>query len=119
MGLGRDDNSASSNFHELKDLVIALEDGVSKGALHQTEVFIFTHNTTVERAYYKGITPCKHLFQAVSCLCTMEMVAELILHVIHLSSTRMIAQVTDGLLHGMLTEGIFAIKPSLWEDLLH
>jgi hypothetical protein len=31
----------------------------------------------------------------------------------------MIAQVTDGLLHGMLTEGIFAIKLSLWEDLLH
>jgi hypothetical protein len=47
------------------------------------------------------------------------MTAQLLLHVIHVSGTRMIHQGTDGLSRGQLTEGVFSNNPLGWVVPLH
>jgi hypothetical protein len=51
---GRDFDSMSSNFRELLNLVMALEEGLATGDLEHTEIFLFTENSTVESCFYKG-----------------------------------------------------------------
>jgi hypothetical protein len=116
---GRDSEGDASNFRELKNLVLALEDGVDSGKLHQAEVFIYTDNTTAERVYYKGNFPSRKLFEPVLHLQNLEMHAGLLLHVIHVTGTRMIAQGTVGLLWDLLTEPIFGRQNEKWVAPLH
>ncbi len=116
---GRDEGSGSSNFRELSNLVVALEDGVAQGYLTHTEVFIYTDNTTAKRANYKGKSPSCKLFELVLRLRTLEINALLQLHVIHVAGTCMIVQGTDGLSWGLLTEGVFAASPAWWTVPLH
>jgi len=105
---GRDADSASSNFHELCNLVDSIDEGVQRGELANLELFIFTENTTAEGCYYKGNTDKRRLFAQVLRLRKLEMHASLRLHVIHVTGTRMIHQGTDGLSRGLLTDGVFA-----------
>jgi hypothetical protein len=116
---GRDTDSDSSNFRELSNLVAALEEGVTAGELRNSELFIFTDNTTAEGAYYKGNSPSRKLFDLVLRLRCIEMMSSVLLHVIHVAGTRMIAQGTDGLSRGVLTEGIFATSPMAVHIPLH
>jgi hypothetical protein len=44
----------SSNYRELLDLVIRLEELVGDGTLKNCEVFLFTDNSMAESVYYKG-----------------------------------------------------------------
>jgi len=104
---GRDADSVTSNFRELKNLVDSIEQGVHCGELSNTELFVFTDNTTAEGAYYKGNSNSKPLFAQVLRLRKLEMAPSLRLHVIHVAGTRMIQQGTDGLSRGILTDGIF------------
>ena len=103
---GRDDESQSSNYRELHNLVSTLERLVKEGNMQDSEIFMFTDNSTAEAAYYKGNTPSRRLFHLVLCLRQLEMAQGLLLQVIHAAGTRMIAQGTDGLSRGDMCEGV-------------
>lgn len=102
---GHDADSVSSNYKELHNLVESIEDGLCSGELHHTELFICTDNSTVEGAYYKGNTESHLLFNLVLHLHQIHLDGVLTLRIVHISGTRMIAQGTDALLRGDLTEG--------------
>ena len=107
---GKDAEGLSSNYRELRNLVEALEDGVKAQQFQDSEIFLFTDNTTAEGAYWKGNTPSPVLFELVVRLHKLEMAGELRLHVIHVAGTRMIKQGTDALSRGCLSEGVMSGK---------
>jgi hypothetical protein len=96
----------SSNWRELNNLVEALERIVKEYDLSGSEIFIFTDNTTAEAAFWKGTSKSKTLFELVLRLKILELECGLILHVIHVSGRRMIAQGTDGLSRADHSEGV-------------
>jgi hypothetical protein len=100
----------SSNYKELGNLVSALGEAVDDDTLKECEVFLFTDNSTAEGAYYKGNSSSRKLFELVLQLRQCAMSAGLLLHVIHVSGKRMIAQGTDGLSRGDHTEGVMQGK---------
>ena len=95
-----------SNWKELRNCVGAVEEGVLGGTMRGCEVFLFTDNSVAERAYYKGTSSDKHLFELVLRLRKLAMRAELILHVVHIAGTRMIRMGIDGLSRGDTHEGV-------------
>ncbi len=97
-----------SNYKELLNLVVAMEEAGGNGKFEGCKIFLFTDNSTAdEGAYYKGNTPSKTLFDLLVRLRTLATTTGwLILHVIHVSGKRMIAQGTDGLSCGDHTEGV-------------
>jgi len=101
----------SSNYRELRNLVDAVEAGVASGDLADAELFVFTDNSTAEGAYSKGNTDSPLLFDLVLRLRCLDMSGGLRLHVIHVAGTRMVAQGTDGLSRGDVTDGIMAGQP--------
>ena len=105
---GADVDSDSSNFRELANLVEDTEAEASRGTLDCCEMFLFTDNSTAESAFYKGSSSSKKLHELVLRLHKLTMNHSLILHVIHVSGTRMIAQGTDGCSRGVLMEGVMA-----------
>eukprot|EP00978_Attheya_sp_CCMP212_P002155 scaffold4461_cov48-Attheya_sp.AAC.1 len=58
---------------------------------------MFTDNSTAEAAYWKGTSKSRKLFELVLMLKKLEVKYDIILHVIHVSGKRMMAQGTDGL----------------------
>jgi hypothetical protein len=48
---------STSNFHELENLVLTLEQGVYDSTLLDSEVWIFTDNSTSEAVFWKGHSP--------------------------------------------------------------
>jgi hypothetical protein len=116
---GRDADSDTSNFRELRNLVDSIDQAVQCGELLNTELFVFTDNTTTEACYYKGNSDNRLLFQQVLRLRTLEMTSSLRLHVVHVAGTRMIQQGTDGLSRGLLTDGVLAQGHMLWHVPLH
>ncbi len=58
---------------------------------------MFTNYSTTEAAYWKGTSKSRKLFDLVLRLKKLEVEHDIILHVIHVSGKRMIAQGTDGL----------------------
>jgi hypothetical protein len=87
----------SSNWREFTNLVEFLERSVKGHELDGSEIFIFTDNTTSEAAFWKGTSSFPLLFNLVLRLRKLEMDANLIIHVVHVSGKRMIDQGTDGL----------------------
>jgi hypothetical protein len=69
-------------------------------------LFLFTDNTTAEAAFWKGSSKSPTLFELVLRLRTLEIEADLIIHVIHVAGKRMIAQGTDGLSRGDKSTGV-------------
>jgi hypothetical protein len=106
-------NEHSSNFRELCNLVESMEDLSEEGLLAGREIFLFTDNSTAERAYYKGTSSAKPLFELVLRLKKLEMSGKFKLHVIHVAGTRMIAQGTDGMSRGDHGSGVMAGMPML------
>ena len=98
----------SSNYRELRNLVEALEDALTKGLLDGREIFMFTDNSTAESAYFKGTSSSELLFGLVLRLRKIEMTGRCALHVIHVAGTRMIWQGTDGLSRGDRNAGVMA-----------
>jgi hypothetical protein len=70
-------------------------------------------NSTAEGVFYKGNSTSKKLFELVLRLQRMEMEGELILHVIHVASTRMIKEGANGGSRGDFTQGVMAGKAIL------
>lgn len=95
----------SSNYKELNNLVESTEHEVESGRLRNCEFFLFTDNSTAESCYYRGSSSSKLLHALVLRLRMLEMKYGLLIHVIHVSGKRMIAQGTDGCSRGSLLEG--------------
>lgn len=91
---------ATSNYREFKNLVIALQRAAKYGHLKECEVFMFTDNSTAERAYFRGTSSSEHLFELILELRKLEKECGGTFYLIHIAGTRMIAQGTDGLSRG-------------------
>lgn len=70
-----------------------------------------TDNSTAKAAFWKGTSTSLPLFKLVLELKQLEMESDIILHVIHVSGKRMIAQGTDGLSRADHSEGVMQGKP--------
>jgi hypothetical protein len=103
----------SSNYRELANLVEDTEAEAARGELVDTELFLFTDNSTAESAFYKGSSSSKKLHALVLRLHKLALDYSIILHVVHVAGTRMISQGTDGCSHGVLMEGVMAGKGML------
>jgi hypothetical protein len=104
-------DTRSSNWRELNNLVETLERVVVEHDLGGTKIFIFTNNSTAEAAFWKGTSSSEPLFELVLRLKISKMEQGFILHVVHVSGRRMIAQGTDGLLRADHSEGVMQGKP--------
>ena len=109
----------SSNWRELTNLVEFLEGQGATGFLNDSEVFLFTDNSTAEAAFWKGTSKSRKLLALVLRLRQLEMKTEMILHLIHVSGTRMIQVGADGLSRGDHSTGVMAGKDMLAHIPLH
>jgi hypothetical protein len=98
----------SSNFREFENIVENLETEENDANLKGALVYLFTDNSTVEAAVYKGNSSSQKLFDLVLCLKQLEMRTGAVLNVIHASGKRMMAQGTDGVSRGQMDEGVTA-----------
>jgi hypothetical protein len=98
--------STSSNWKELSNLVDSLDEILTNNDLRGCEMFMFTDNSTAEAAYWKGTSHSQKLFDLVLRLKKLEAKHDMILHVIHVSGKRMIAQGTDGISRGDHSAGV-------------
>jgi hypothetical protein len=110
---GRDEESTSSNYKELRNLVETCEEEAAAGRLFNAEFFLFTDNSTAEACFYRGSSTSKLLHELIVRLRKLEVDYNLTIHVIHVSGDRMIAQGTDGGSRGSLLEGVLSGKPML------
>ena len=79
----------AGNYHKLLNLVESLELEVKSGKLRDSEVFIFTDNTTAEEVPYCGNSTSKRFFELVLRMQQSEMYSQLVLYVVHVSGTQM------------------------------
>lgn len=104
----------SSNWREFYNQVLAIERGIADGTIPKgTEIFMFTDNFVTERAYFRGTSKSKELFDLVLRLRRLEMTGELFIHLIWVAGTRMIAQGTDGVSRGDLRSGVLSGRAML------
>ncbi len=105
----------SSNWREAANLTQQVEELGKRGQLKDKELFIFTDNSTFEGTFYKGYSKSsKKLTRIIFRLRKLERETGCILHVIHISGTRMKAAGVDGLSRCDFMEGIMAGK-SPWD----
>lgn len=96
----------SSNFKELYNLVLMLEEAAAAGRFANTELFLLTDNSTAEAAFYKGTSSNPLLFGLILRLRKLQMATGAFFHILLVSGRRMIAQGTDGLSRGSICEGV-------------
>lgn len=96
----------SSNWREFTNLVEYLDGRAAEGELDNAEVFMFTDNSTAESAFWKGNSHSRKLSELVLRLRELEMNTGAIIHIVHVSGRRMIAQGTDGLSRGDHSSGV-------------
>ena len=96
----------SSNWREFTNVVEYLERRGAAGHLDESEVFMFTDNSTTEAAFWKGNSHSRKLCELVLRLRQLEMRTGMILHVVHVAGKRMIAQGSDGLSRGDHSTGV-------------
>jgi hypothetical protein len=109
----------SSNYRELSNLVETLEEGVASCQLLNTEYFLFTDNTTAELVFHNGTSSSPLLFELALRLHTLEMRGDFQFHMVHVAGTRMIAQGSEGISQGCLSEGVMSGKAMLSYIPLH
>ena len=101
-----DEESESSNYRELANLVETLEERVATDSLKGVELYVFTDNSTAEAAFYRGTSSSKSLFALVVRLKLLEVEQSCMIHIVHVAGTRMIEQGTDGLSRGDFNTGV-------------
>ena len=111
---GSDANDKSSNYRELRNLVEAVENNLQE--LQDSELFLFTDNSTAEGAYYRGNSPNKNLFELVVRLRLLDMTSSIRLHLTHIAGSRMIRQGTDAVSRGTIPH--FTLQPDTWTSLV-
>jgi hypothetical protein len=90
------------------NVVKAREDEAEGGRLANTVVYFFTDNSTVEAALYRGTSKCRKLLALVIRLKVLETRHAIQLVVCRVAGTRMIDIGGDGVLRGLLNEGVMA-----------
>jgi hypothetical protein len=85
----------SSNWKEFSNIVDSLEDEARLGNLQDSEVFMFTDNSTVESCSIKGSSSSPKLLELIIRLKCLTTEFGIKLNIFHVSGTRMIAQGTD------------------------
>jgi len=110
---GEEDSANSSNYRELSNLVSSLERGLSTGQLKYSEFFLFTDNSAAEAVFHNGTSTSKRLFELALHLRSLEMIGDFQFHLVYVAGTQMMAQGTDGLSRGSLSEGIMRGFPML------
>eukprot|EP00984_Skeletonema_dohrnii_P009298 scaffold3548_cov79-Skeletonema_dohrnii-CCMP3373.AAC.5 len=103
---GRDEEGESSNYRELRNLVEAAEEEARKGNLSNTEFWLFTDNITAEACFHRGNSSSKLLHGLILRLRMLEVQQSVVIHVVHVSGKRMIAQGTDGVSRSSRLEGV-------------
>ena len=96
----------SSNYRELYNLVLKIEELVKDGTIPAgTEIFVFTDNFVSKRAFFHGSAKSPLLHELVRRLRQLEMGGYIFIRFIWIAGTRMIEQGTDGLSRGDLSSG--------------
>lgn len=95
------------------NLVEFTESEAERGRLRNCEYFLFTDNSTAESCYYRGTSSSRILHSLVLRLRLLEMKYGMLIHIIHVSGTRMIDQGTDAASRGSMMEGVLAGKDML------
>jgi hypothetical protein len=98
----------SSKYKELRNLVDSVLEEAGAGRLRDCKFFLFMDNSTTEGCFYCGNSKSRNMHALVLALRTLEMSFDMIVHVVHISGKRMIAQGTDGCSRGSLKEGVMA-----------
>ena len=106
-----EDSEESSNWRELRNLVDSIEGWIQTHDLSESQLFIFTDNTTAESAFWKGTSRSRKLCDLILRLKCIAMRGDLDLHVIHVSGRRMQQQGTDGLSRGDQSMGVMKGTP--------
>jgi hypothetical protein len=97
----------SSNFREAYNLVLGIEKMAKEEKLKPgTELFVFTDNSTSERAFDKGTSKSRTLHALGVRLRKLQMEGQLFINFVWISGNRMINQGTDSLSRGDLTNGV-------------
>ena len=73
---------------------------MSSGEIQYAEMFVFTDNMVFEIVLYKGMSKITFLFEIVLRFHQVQMGGDLILHVFHITGTRMTKSGIDGILRG-------------------
>ena len=102
----KDDSDGSSNYRELKNLVETLLEMTKDGDLDGVEIFLFTDNSTLEAAFFKGSSKSRKWFELILELWVLKMNSGARVHFVYYSCDWMIAQGSDGLSRGQLSEGV-------------
>ena len=103
----------TSNYRELRNLVDALEEAVPSGVIDGPELFMFTDNSVAERAYFRGTSSSRLLFELIVRLRNVEMQAGCTIFLVHVSGLRMVASGTDGVSRGVFNAGVMMEQPLL------
>jgi hypothetical protein len=103
-----EEEAESSNYREFANLIESSEEEARARRMVDTKVFLCTDNSTTESAFYKGSSSSKKLHTLILRLHKLQVEYRLIIHLIHVSGKRMIAQGTDGCSRGVLMEGVMA-----------
>ena len=98
---------SSSNFRELANIVMKIEDLDREGRVNaKTEFFIFTDNVHAEAAFYRGSAKSPEVLHLMFRLHKILMKGVAFIHVVWVTGKRMIAQGSDGLSRSDLTSGV-------------
>lgn len=109
----------SSNWRELRNLVKLVKDLADAGKLRNCELFLFTDNSVAERAFFRGTSSSRSLFELVLELRKLTISGHFKLHVIHVAGTRMIECGVDGVSRSDLSTGVMRGTPMLQYVPLH
>jgi hypothetical protein len=105
------ESEESSNWKEFTNYIEALEAEGVAGRLYQTLVYLFTDNSTVEFALYKGTSSSWKLWELVIWFYALKTKYSTSIQVCHCSGLRMIASGGDGLSRGQVDERIMTGMP--------
>jgi hypothetical protein len=101
----------SSNWKEFTNCTEALEAEGIAGCLNQTLFYLFTDNSTVEFALYKGTSSSRKLWELVIRLYALQTKFSISIQVCHCSGLRMISSGGVGISRGQVNEGIMTGMP--------
>ncbi len=90
----------------MRNLVKIIEEEALQGYLTNWELWIFTDNLAAKSCMFRGGSSSKLLHELVLWLQRDKPSARFVLHMIHVTGMRIIAQGTHGLSRGTVLEGV-------------
>jgi hypothetical protein len=94
------------NYRELVNLLLAIEKAQKVQLLNQAELFFFTENSLAQSAFFKGTSSSRKLYELTLRLRHLEMQGNSMMHCIHISGKRIIAQGAYELSRGITNDGV-------------